>query len=110
MQPAAVAFDKIQIHLEPVANAPILKQNRFRVPCGWTAQELAASLRNQLKIASSAPLVGFVQCLFFFSSIDFLYVNGAFEPSGDQQLSDLHACFHRKNELLVYYSIVEAWG
>ena len=47
----------VKIHFTPVSNAPILKQTKFRVPGTWTVYDLTASLRKQLSLPTSVPLV-----------------------------------------------------
>ncbi|KAG5192426.1 ubiquitin-like protein Atg12, partial [Tribonema minus] len=86
----------VRIHFMPISNAPILRQTKFRVPGSWTFQDLQASLRTQLKLPSSTPL--------------FVYCNSAFCPSPDQILIELFLCFGTGGELVINYSLSEAWG
>ncbi|CAM9941201.1 unnamed protein product [Laminaria digitata] len=94
-QPPPPTPEKVKVHFKPIANAPILRKGKFQVNSSWTCLELQASLRNMLQISDATPL--------------FLYCNSAFEPSQDQSLSDLYKCFHVNKELLMSYSITEAW-
>eukprot|EP00904_Undaria_pinnatifida_P009401 jgi/Undpi1/5591/HiC_scaffold_2.g00867.m1 len=94
-QPPPPTPEKVKVHFKPIANAPILRKGKFQVNSSWTCLELQASLRNMLHISDATPL--------------FLYCNSAFEPSPDQSLSDLYKCFHVNKELLMSYSITEAW-
>ncbi|CAN0067711.1 unnamed protein product [Scytosiphon promiscuus] len=87
--------EKVKVHFKPIANAPILRKSKFQVNATWTCFELESSLRNMLQISDATPL--------------FLYCSSAFEPSPDQSLSDLYKCFHVNKELLISYSITEAW-
>ncbi|KAL7508726.1 hypothetical protein ACHAXN_006066 [Cyclotella atomus] len=52
-------------------------------------------VRKLLKIDTDVPL--------------FLYIH-SFEPSGDQSMGDLMDCFGVRGELVVHYSLMEAWG
>jgi len=40
----------------------------------------------------------------------FLYVNSAFVPSPDERIGDLFDCFGVRGELVLHYSLQEAWG
>lgn len=40
----------------------------------------------------------------------FLYVNAAFVPSPDERIGDVFACFGVRGELVIHYSLQEAWG
>jgi hypothetical protein len=42
----------------------------------------------------------------------FVYVNSAFVPSPTENIGDLYDCFGMKNngELILHYSLQEAWG
>ena len=40
----------------------------------------------------------------------FVYVNSAFEPSIDQSVGELFLCFGTGEELVINYSITEAWA
>ncbi|KAL7530056.1 hypothetical protein ACHAXR_003303 [Thalassiosira sp. AJA248-18] len=55
-----------------------------------------AFLRKVLKLSSS--------------SSPFLYVNAAFVPSPDERMGDLYDCFGIRGELVIHYSLQEAWG
>ncbi|CAN0564320.1 unnamed protein product [Ectocarpus sp. 12 AP-2014] len=93
--PPPATPEKVKVHFKPIANAPILRKSKFQVNSAWTCSELEASLRSMLQISDATPL--------------FLYCNSAFEPSPDQSLSDLYKCFNVNKELLMNYSITEAW-
>ncbi|CBJ33065.1 Autophagy-related protein 12 [Ectocarpus siliculosus] len=93
--PPPATPEKVKVHFKPIANAPILRKSKFQVNSAWNCSELEASLRSMLQISDTTPL--------------FLYCNSAFEPSPDQSLSDLYKCFNVNKELLMNYSITEAW-
>lgn len=40
----------------------------------------------------------------------FLYVNSAFVPCPTEQIGDLYDCFGMREELVIHYSLQEAWG
>ncbi|CAM9742880.1 unnamed protein product [Sphacelaria rigidula] len=49
--------EKVKVHFKPIANAPILRKTKFFVLSSWTCAELRTSLRNQLQLSDSTPLV-----------------------------------------------------
>jgi Ubiquitin-like autophagy protein Apg12 len=122
----------VKVHFTAVSNAPILRQTKFKVPGSWTMYELQASLRTQLNLSASTPLVGLAICdsktkglrsvslliehliltraPFALAYIQYLYCNRAFEPSQDQMLAELFLCFGIGDELLMSYSTTEAWA
>ena len=87
---------KIPIIFQNVGNAPILAKNKFAVGGDKLFADIILSLRKMLKIEQSVPL--------------FVYVNSAFVPSPSQSVADLFQCFGRANQLVLNYSIQEAWG
>jgi ubiquitin-like protein ATG12 len=86
--------DKIIVHLKPVANAPILKKNKFKVSAGESFAMIMTFVAGQIKAKDGI----------------FLYCNSAFSPSPDSVIGDLFLCFKVGNELIVNYAITEAWG
>jgi Ubiquitin-like autophagy protein Apg12 len=52
----------VKVHFTAVSNAPILRQTKFKVPGSWTMYELQASLRTQLNLSASTPLVRLALC------------------------------------------------
>ena len=86
--------EKIIVHLKPVANAPILKKNKFKVNAGETFAVIINFVCGQIKAKDGI----------------FLYCNSAFSPCPDSVISDIFQCFKVGNELIVNYAITEAWG
>lgn len=85
--------EKIVIHVKPVANAPILKKNKFKVP----GLEPFSTILNFIKQQIKAKDI-------------FLYINSSFSPPPDAIIADLYECFKVGGELIVNYAITEAWG
>jgi ubiquitin-like protein ATG12 len=116
---------KIKVHLVAVGSAPILKKNKFLMNRTDNFGVAISFLRKRLKLnnntnttatntttpfsssgsASSAVSSNVVQ-----SSSLFLYVNSAFVPSPTEQIGDLYDCFGMRDELVIHYSLQEAWG
>lgn len=88
---------KIKVHLVAVGSAPILKKSKFLMNADDRFVVAIAFLRKILKLSSS-------------SSSLFLYVNAAFVPCPDERMGDLFDCFGSRGELVIHYSLQEAWG
>ncbi|GAA6061167.1 hypothetical protein JCM10212_005753 [Sporobolomyces blumeae] len=89
--PAAVV-----VRFKGTGNAPIMKQNLYKISASHKFQAVIAFLRTQLNFKPSDPL--------------FLYINSSFAPAPDDLVSSLFACFGTDNQLIVNYSSTQAWG
>lgn len=90
--------DKVKVHFVAVGNAPILKKSKFKLDADQQFAFVTSSLRRTLKLTdSAAPSL-------------LLYCNAAFVPSPDERLGDLCECFSVRGELVIHYSLKEAWG
>mmetsp|Transcript_28648 Transcript_28648/g.44271 ORF Transcript_28648/g.44271 Transcript_28648/m.44271 type:complete len:146 (+) Transcript_28648:184-621(+) len=95
---------KIKVHLVAVGSAPILKKNKFLmnrtdnfgVAISFLRKRLKLNNNNNTSTSSSSSL--------------FLYVNSAFVPCPTEQIGDLYDCFGMREELVIHYSLQEAWG
>lgn len=107
---------KVKVHLVAVGNAPILKKSKFLMNADDRFAVAIAFLRRLLKLSPSSSANGkdaaasSVQTTAVSASSLFLYVNSAFVPSPDERLGDLFDCFGVRGELVVHYSLQEAWG
>ena len=103
---------KIKVHLVAVGSAPILKKSKFLMNADDRFAVAIAFLRKVLKLstASSSTSSSVSNTLGTKSSSLFLYVNAAFVPSPDERIGDLFDCFGSRGELVVHYSLQEAWG
>jgi ubiquitin-like protein ATG12 len=93
---SAVKTDKVVILFKAVGNAPLLKLKKFQVTREATVQTVVDFLRKQLKYGPQDPLYVFINC--------------AFQPAPDAQLSSLANCFETNGKLVVHYSTTAAWG
>lgn len=92
---------KVKVHLVAVGSAPILKKNRFLMNRLDNFGVAISFLRKKLKLSLTSTA----------SSSLFLYVNSAFVPSPTEQIGDLYDCFGiTRGELVIHYSLQEAWG
>lgn len=87
---------KVKVHFVAVGSAPLMKKTKFQISSEQRFVSVLGFLRKMLKISSSSSL--------------FLYVNSAFVPSPDELVGDLNDCFALRGELIIHYSIQEAWG
>lgn len=99
--------EKIKVHLVAVGSAPILKKSKFLMNADDRFAVAIAFLRKVLKLSSSSTTSN---NLGMKASSLFLYVNAAFVPSPDERIGDLFDCFGSRGELVVHYSLQEAWG
>lgn len=99
---------KIKVHLVAVGSAPILKKSKFLMNADDRFAVAIAFLRKLLKLS---PLSGTSSAgTSMAASSLFLYINAAFVPSPDERMGDLFDCFGIRGELVVHYSLQEAWG
>ncbi|KAJ3189172.1 hypothetical protein HDU85_002797 [Gaertneriomyces sp. JEL0708] len=94
--PAPGAAKKVIVHFRATGNAPILKQSFYKITATQKFQTVITFLRNQLGYGLQDPL--------------FLYINSAFAPAPDEIVGNLFKCFGVEGNLIINYSITEAWG
>lgn len=105
IHPPAVPCSKVKVHFVAVGNAPILKKSKFKIDPNVKFGYVINSLRRTLSLDSTSsnnpaqPKPSL-----------FLYCNAAFVPSPDERLGDLNDCFSIRGELVIHYSLKEAWG
>ncbi len=99
----ASATKKVKVHFVAVGNAPILKKSNFLMDQDDEFGIAISFLRRLLKLSESSEKGAIAPPLF-------LYVNAAFVPSPDQRIGDLLDCFGVRGELVIHYSLMEAWG
>lgn len=105
IHPPAVPCSKVKVHFVAVGNAPILKKSKFKIDPNVKFGYVINSLRRTLSLdstSSSNPAQSKPSL--------FLYCNAAFVPSLDERLGDLNDCFSIRGELVIHYSLKEAWG
>ncbi|KAL3827181.1 hypothetical protein ACHAXA_006736 [Cyclostephanos tholiformis] len=95
-------LEKIKVHLVSVGSAPILKKTKFLMNADDRFAVAIAFLRKMLRLSSGSSSVA--------ANSLFLYVNAAFVPSPEERIGDLFDCFGTRGELVVHYSLQEAWG
>lgn len=87
---------KVKVHFVPVGSAPMMKKTKFQLGADQKFASVQNRLRNMLKLPTSESL--------------FLYLSSAFCPGPDQLMGDLEEVFATRGELIIHYSIQEAWG
>ncbi|KAI9465823.1 putative ubiquitin-like modifier [Lactarius psammicola] len=88
---------KVVVRFKAVGNAPIMKQNFFRVTVSNRFQAVIQFLRKELGWKTGEPL--------------FTYINLAFSPAPDDTISNLYRkSFATDGHLIVNYSTTAAWG
>ena len=86
---------KVKVHFVPVGSAPIMKKTKFQIGADQRFASVHTFLRKVLKLQGDSL---------------FLYLSSAFCPGPDELVGDLNECFSKRGELIVHYSIQEAWG
>mmetsp|Transcript_56013 Transcript_56013/g.84769 ORF Transcript_56013/g.84769 Transcript_56013/m.84769 type:complete len:101 (-) Transcript_56013:69-371(-) len=87
---------KVKVHFVPVGSAPMMKKTKFQLGGDQTFASVQTRLRNMLKLQAGDSL--------------FLYLTSAFCPGPEQRMRDLEESFAKRGELVIHYSIQEAWG
>ncbi|KAI9197485.1 ubiquitin-like protein Atg12, partial [Polychytrium aggregatum] len=86
----------VVVRLRATGNAPILKQNSFKITSSQKFQIVINFLRKELGFKPSDSV--------------FLYINSSFAPAPDEVVSNLYKCFAVDGSLIVNYSLTTAWG
>ncbi|KAI5594148.1 hypothetical protein POPTR_003G064300v4 [Populus trichocarpa] len=84
---------KVIVQLKATADAPILKQNKFKILGTDKFAKVIDFLSRQLQRESM-----------------FVYINSAFSPNPDELVIDLFNNFGVDGKLLVNYACSVAWG
>jgi len=87
---------KIVVRFKAVGNAPIMKQNFYKITASNRFQAVIQFLRKELGWKSGYPL--------------FTYINLAFSPAPDDTVTNLYKSFATDGHLIVNYSTTAAWG
>ncbi|KAF9092444.1 hypothetical protein BGX29_007326 [Mortierella sp. GBA35] len=87
---------KVIVRFRAIGNAPILKQNIYKITASNKFMAVIQFLRKELNYQHSDPL--------------FLYVNSAFSPAPDEIVNNLYKCFNTDGKLIVNYCTSPAWG
>jgi ubiquitin-like protein ATG12 len=87
--------DKVKVHFVPVGSAPIMKKTKFQIGADQRFASVHIFLRKMLKLQGDSL---------------FLYCNSAFCPGPEELVGDLNDCFAKRGELIIHYSLQEAWG
>ncbi|EIM83856.1 APG12-domain-containing protein [Stereum hirsutum FP-91666 SS1] len=87
---------KVVVRFKAVGNAPIMKQNFFKVTVSNRFQAVIQFLKKELGYKTSEPL--------------FTYINLAFSPAPDDTVANLYKSFATDGHLIVNYSTTAAWG
>jgi ubiquitin-like protein ATG12 len=83
---------QVVVRFKAVGNAPIMKQNFYKITASNRFQAVIQFLRKELGWKSSDPL--------------FTYINLAFSPAPDDTVSNLFKSFATDNHLIVNYRCV----
>ena len=101
---------KIKVHLVAVGSAPILKKNKFLMNRTDNFGVAISFLQKRLKLTITNTANNNTAATSSNTASLFLYVNSAFVPCPTEQIGDLYDCFGMREELVIHYSLQEAWG
>ncbi|EMC99504.1 hypothetical protein BAUCODRAFT_63570 [Baudoinia panamericana UAMH 10762] len=87
---------KVTIRLSPLPNTPQLRQPRFKCSSNQRFEAIVRFLRRKLGLQDHESV--------------FCYVNSVFAPGLDEGVGNLWRCFKTGDELVVSYSITQAFG
>ncbi|KAG2142943.1 putative ubiquitin-like modifier [Suillus clintonianus] len=87
---------KVVVRFKAVGNAPIMRQNFYKITASNRFQAVIQFLRKELAWKAGDPL--------------FTYINLAFSPAPDDTVSNLYKSFATEGHLIVNYSTTAAWG
>ena len=93
---AVLPAEKVKVHFVAVGSAPIMKKTKFQIGADQRFVSVHAFLRKVLKLQGEHSL--------------FLYLSSAFCPGPEELVGDLNECFAKRGELVIHYSLQEAWG
>ncbi|KAF2172847.1 hypothetical protein M409DRAFT_35404 [Zasmidium cellare ATCC 36951] len=88
---------KVIVRLSPLPNTPQLKQPRFTCSSNQRFEYIVNFVRRKLGLKANEGTV-------------FCYVNSVFAPRLDEGVGNLWRCFKVNDELVVNYSITQAFG
>jgi ubiquitin-like protein ATG12 len=87
---------KVVVQFRHVGSAPILSQQKYKLPADARFEVAAQLLRAKLGLSPEESLL--------------LYCNSAFAPSPDELIADVAVCFHVGGVLVLNYCTTPAWG
>jgi len=87
---------KVVMRFRGVGNAPIMRQNMYKITATNQFQAVIQFLRKELGWQSGEAL--------------FLYINSTFSPAPDDTVLNLFKSFSTEGYLIVNYSTTPAWG
>ena len=99
--------EKVKVHFVAVGSAPLLKKTKFQISAAQPFAAVTAFLRKLLKLNynnhnNNQGNAG--------ASL-FLYIQSAFVPGPEELIGDIQKSFGGgREELVVHYSLQEAWG
>ncbi|EDQ99863.1 uncharacterized protein LACBIDRAFT_255963, partial [Laccaria bicolor S238N-H82] len=84
------------VRFKAIGNAPIMKQNFYKITSSNRFQAVIQFLRKELGWQASEPL--------------FTYINLSFSPAPDDTVANLFKSCGTDGHLIVNYSTTQAWG
>lgn len=114
--PAATSDDLIRIRFMPIGNAPLMKVTKFNVSRKKKMLYFIEFLSKKLfkppasNTSTGAPAATMAATQSASNERIFIYCNNTFSPTPDQSVGDLYQSFKIGDELIISYSLSEAYG
>jgi ubiquitin-like protein ATG12 len=94
-------ISKVKVHFVAVGSAPIMKKTKFLISSKVSFSGLQQKLMKMLQLSSSDASN---------NNHLFLYIQQSFVPCPEDLIGDLNELFSVRGELIIHYSLQEAWG
>jgi len=102
---------KIKVHFVAVGSAPLMKKNKFLIAAKEPFSTLQDKLSKMLQIKENKDAITTLSSDNSNSRSNlFLYLHQSFVPSPEDLVGDLSDLFSVRGELILHYSLQEAWG
>ncbi len=93
---------KVKVHFVAVGSAPLMKKAKFLISPKESFSRLQEKLTKMLQLKDSSNTKS--------TNHLFLYLHQSFVPSPEDLIGDLNDLFSVRGELILHYSLQEAWG
>lgn len=97
---------KVKVHFVAVGSAPLMKKAKFLISPKESFSRLQEKLTKMLQLKDSSSPNNKTKS----TNHLFLYLHQSFVPSPEDLIGDLNDLFCVRGELILHYSLQEAWG
>ena len=105
---------KVKVHFVAVGSAPLMKKSKFLIARKESFSTLQQKLMKMLQLKGGSKSTGNTGTDGAVENNNanhlFLYLHQSFVPSPEDLIGDLDDLFSVRGELILHYSLQEAWG